>query len=155
MLAAAAACAVLVSRPGRAAVATAAIVALSALPAHSLLLRPVTDAAKGAFRPNQRVQNLEAAAKYLAGVHHGKPLVGAWWATVVDLEYMLPAESNFVRVEDVDPKEMHRGRLVARNELWAVRASSPLFTTWEQTCNTVLFDAKPYLVTACPADRSR
>jgi hypothetical protein len=154
MLAAAAACAVLVNMPGRAAVAAAAIVALACLPAHSLLLGPVTFAAKGAFRPNQRVQNLEAAATFLTGVHHDKPLVGAWWATVVDLEYMLPTESNFVRVEDIDPKEMHRGRLLARNELWAVLAPSPLFTTWEQTCNKVLFDAKPYLVTACPADRS-
>ena len=155
ILAAGAACAVLVNRPGRAAVASAAIVALAWLPAHSLLLGPVTAAAKDAFRPSQRVQNLQAAATFLTGVHHDKPLVGAWWATVDDLEYMLPSVSNFVRVEDTDPKEMHKGRVLARNEKWALLAPSALFATWERTCDKVLFDAKPYLVTACPADTSR
>lgn len=152
VLAAGAASVVLVNPPGRAVVATTAIVALSFLPAQSRLEGPVAYAADTAFRPNQRVQNLQATADFLAGLHHHEPLVGSWWATVDDLNYMLPAESNFVIVEEVDAGKPRAGRVLARNEFFVDLAPSPVFREWEQACNEVLFDAPPYRVSECPAD---
>lgn len=152
VLAAGAAAVVLVSLPGRAAVATAAIVALSCFPAVARLPGPVIFVADGGFRPVLRLHQLQVTADYLAGVHHDEPLVGSWWATVVDLEYMLPTVMNFEKVEDVDPGEMHKGRLIAQNGVWVAFAPDRLFEQWEQTCDKVMFSAPSFLVTACPSD---
>ena len=149
LLAAGAACVVMVDTPARAVVATAVVVALSCWPANSRLLAPVTFPPDGLFRPNQRVQNLQSTAKFLTGIHRNNPLVGSWWATVDELEYSLPTVSNFVSDGLGD---MRDGRLLARNEFWVNHARSPNFTKWEQTCDKVIFEAPPYLVTQCPTD---
>jgi hypothetical protein len=152
VLAGGAASVLFVNPPARAVVATTAIVALSFIPAQVRLEGPIAYAAETAFRPNQRVQNLQATADFLARLHHTEPLVGSWWATVDDLNYMLPAESNFVIVEEVDPGTPRAGRVLARNETFVNLAPSPLFREWESACNKVLFDAPPYRVSECPAD---
>ena len=121
------------------------------VPAHSRVLGPVDAVRDGdTYRPTQRVVNLETTAGFLAKVQHKDPFVGSWWATVADLEYMLPTVSNFVGVEDVPPAEIDNARLLARNTIWTQLATSPLFTTWEDTCGKVLLSAPPYLVTECP-----
>lgn len=153
LLAASIAC-VVVARPPAVAIATAvAVVTIAAIPAHSELGAPVTAAVQGSlFRPSQRVTNLEATADFLTKVKHKDPLVGGWWATIEELEYMLPTVSNFVTIQDVRPAEIHNGRLLVRNTVWVKLATSSGFTKWERTCQEVLFNAPPYLVTQCPHD---
>ena len=151
LLAAAAACVVIAQPPGVAIAAAIAAVTIAVVPTQTRVFDPVKDAQhRGMFRPTQRVVNLEATAAFLTKVHHKDPLVGGWWATVADLQYMLPTVSNFVKVEDVRPGAMQNGRLLVRNGFWAAFVPSPRFTAWEKTCHEVLLSAPPYLVTQCP-----
>lgn len=155
LLAASVACVALARPPAVAIAVAVAVVAIAAIPAHSVLEVPVTAAVHGSlFRPNQRVTNLEATALFLTKVKHKDPLVGSWWATIGDLEYMLPTASNFVTTQDVGPALMHDGRLLVRNRVWVSMATSTDFTRWARTCQKVLFDAPPYLVTQCPHSRA-
>ena len=155
LLAASAACVVLARPPAVAIVAVVAVVTIAVVPAHARVLGPFSAAQHGdLYRPDKRVVNLEATAQFLAKVQHKGPFVGGWWATVEDLEYMLPTVSNFVRVENVAQSEMHDGRLLVRNKFWTSFAPAPLFTTWAKTCDRVVFSAPPYLVTQCPQSRA-
>ncbi|WP_146192346.1 hypothetical protein [Cellulomonas sp. WB94] len=153
LLAAGVSC-VIFSRPATpAALATIVVILLAAAPAYARLWGPVAFAQDGGFRPNERVANLHATTDYLTKLGRDQPFVGGWWATVVDLEYMLPKVENFENVDDVDPADMRRGRILVRNEFFAGLAPAPLFTEWEKVCSEVLFTAPPYLVTRCPDDR--
>jgi hypothetical protein len=153
LLAASIACVVLARPPAVAIAAAVAVVTIGAIPAHSALEGPVTAAVHGSlFHSNQRVTNLEATALFLTKVKHKDPLVGGWWATIGEVEYMLPTVSNFVTTQDVPTAQMHDGRLLVRNRVWSHMASSPDFRKWERTCHEVLLDAAPYLVTRCPHD---
>jgi hypothetical protein len=151
LLAASIACVVLARPPVVAIAAVVAVVTIAAFPARSVLEGPVTAAMHGSlFRPDKRVINLEATADFLTKVKHKDALVGSWWATIGDLEYMLPTVSNFVTIQDVRPAEMHDGRLLVSNRVWTELVTSPDFVKWEKACHEVLFDATPYLVTQCP-----
>jgi hypothetical protein len=153
LLAAAAACVALTTPPTISAVCGVCLVLLAIIPARSVVLEPVDAARDGElYRPSERVRRLEATADALADLDDGRPFVGGWWATVVDLEYMLPTVSNFVRVEEVDPREMRRGRYLVRNDAFVRFAPAPLFTTWEEACDDVVVRARPYLVTRCPGN---
>jgi hypothetical protein len=155
LLAASAACVVLARPPAVAIVAVVAVVTIAVVPAHARVLGPVSAAQHGdLYRPDKRVVNLEATAQFLAKVQHKGRFVGGWWATVEDLEYMLPTVSNFVRVENVAQSQMHDGRLLVRNRIWTSFAQAPLFTIWAKTCDKVVFSAPPYLVTQCPQSRA-
>ena len=153
LLAASVSCGVMARPAGLAMVAIVAVVTLAAVAANVRISGPLIDARKGVlFKPNERVVNLQATANVLANTRSGERFIGGWWATVQDLEYMMPTVSNFVHVEDVSQGEMHTGRLLVRNQSFTKLAPSQEFSIWEQTCQEVVFSAPPYLVTRCPRD---
>ena len=94
------------------------------------------------YAPNERVRNLETTANYLASRDHDERYVGGWWATVVDLEYLMPTTSNFVPYDEVT-LEHSSGRILVRNTTWSTFGPSPAFTEWEERCDDVLLYEPP------------
>lgn len=113
------------------------------------LVAPVRVLSAGGLHETERLTNLRAAAAYLEQHRGPQRFVGSWWASVVDLEYMLPTTFNFDLSSDLGPGD-ERGRLLVRNRYWSDLAISPSFRALEKECAQTVFNEHPFLISQCP-----
>lgn len=127
----------------------AVILVLPFVPPMDQLREPIRATIAGGYRPSDRVANLELTAKWLEENQTDQPFIANWWATIDDVEYMMPTAVNFEKWEDVPPEQLS-GRVLVRNRNFSDRYTSPEFQALEARCPVVLLNAHPYLVTLCP-----
>ncbi len=101
------------------------------------------------WHETERLQHLRKAAAYLEQHPGERRFIGSWWASVGDLEYMLPTVHNFDSPLDLRPGD-ERGRLLVRNRFWSDLVHTSTFSALERECSTVVLEAFPYRISRCP-----
>ena len=98
------------------------------------------------FKPNARTLAQKEVVEFLANYSDRQPFYTQWWATAVDLEYLLPTQLNFDTVYDPDADftkpfivVLHKGFILP---------SLPVMTEILPNCANNEID--PYVYWECP-----
>ena len=113
------------------------------------VVSPVRSLQASGWHETERLQHLRRAAAYLEQHPGQQRYIGSWWASVADLEYMLPTVHNFDSPVDLRPGD-ERGRLLVRNRFWSDLVPTPAFSALEKECSTVVLEAFPFRISRCP-----
>lgn len=123
--------------------------AIGVAPSFPTLWRMVPREWPGASR---RVVAMRTTAAWLERRERDVPVLAGWWASVVDLEYLLSTPDNFSPVRGVAPGDVPRA-LVVMNERWMMAREDHRRQPLEeliQFCDAQLvLDAAPYFVYRC------
>jgi len=109
------------------------------------------------FAPRERVEAMLALRDRLASLAPGHTLAAGWWASVADLEYLLPGSRHFVPVGEIRP-ERARGVWIVLNETWFVQSwlakRDPLARLVAACAGRLRYARWPYFAYECTADAS-
>lgn len=97
--------------------------------------------------PASRPAAAQRAADFLLHHRNRAPFPTLWFATIVDMEYLLPGAVNFEMLRYGLPRCDQAGCTIAENRIF--RIPNRWYETLLKRCSTV-FEADPYVIYSCP-----
>jgi hypothetical protein len=103
------------------------------------------------FNPSLRVQAMLMARDLLASKQQDYPLIADWWATAVDMEYLLDGTSNFLHINQM--WTTGKQCVLLYRHAWMINFSAEAAKRFDNAIanwgKTTLFERPPYSIILC------